>query len=699
MPWWDPNRRVISSEDVAELGWRPNGNVTVVFDPADEDRINNAVRTGVAHQHFKTGTGPFVITYLRPPPTKLRLYQPNPDAQPYRYSTLPSGSIRLLKRRPHDDPNLLAFEFFTSSLAALEAENQDYVAISYCWGDLPSDRRLGVGDNLYVPVTTKVEHMLFELVARWLFSNMSDGKRSRDEGGEQSRSRQGLETPMIWLDAVCINQADMSEKALQIPLMADIYRNASAVSIWLDCGTASHNMLKKAYEHRLMSDVAHFEAGMSREQHTSWNLEPYSTRELTQLMWSPWFTRAWVVQEFASSQNFHFHYRENIITVTFLNMTYEWGSDLAFTRVLDEGKTRCEVPVPPLIGNMQQLFELRDQVGRNTNYLRSLEEVITRFYHTETRDPRDKIYALLGLVKQDGLDAIEVSYDISAPDLYLKVMDVIARSYTNYSLLSFAGLAAPRPLFKDVPNIPSWLPDFSTPPCHTTWARPLRSFNASGIPDNAVVQSFCAWYEDANTPKIRALKVHGLCCGTVNGVLRGDERHNLARIPKFTRKAMAAVESLRPYPSGESARDVLWKTLIAANPDCLQRDPAGKSFDHIQNLARQGSNSFTLDEIWASEGRYLQTMIIEGTAGSRGIFWTDTGYVGLAANEVEVGDKVYIVTGARVPFIFRGPVMAPLHPSGHRWEFYRLVCETYVHGIMDGEMGVDKDKVEVIFLI
>ncbi|KAF2034219.1 HET-domain-containing protein, partial [Setomelanomma holmii] len=37
----------------------------------------------------------------------------------------------------------------------------------------------------------------------------------------------------LWVDAVCINQADMDEKATQIPLMGDIYSGAESVYVWL----------------------------------------------------------------------------------------------------------------------------------------------------------------------------------------------------------------------------------------------------------------------------------------------------------------------------------------------------------------------------------------------------------------------------------------------------------------------------------
>jgi hypothetical protein len=38
----------------------------------------------------------------------------------------------------------------------------------------------------------------------------------------------------IWIDAVCINQKDDSEKLVQIKRMSDIYKKATQVWIWLN---------------------------------------------------------------------------------------------------------------------------------------------------------------------------------------------------------------------------------------------------------------------------------------------------------------------------------------------------------------------------------------------------------------------------------------------------------------------------------
>jgi hypothetical protein len=38
---------------------------------------------------------------------------------------------------------------------------------------------------------------------------------------------------VLWVDAICINQFDLEEKNIQVPLMKDIYSKASVVLIWL----------------------------------------------------------------------------------------------------------------------------------------------------------------------------------------------------------------------------------------------------------------------------------------------------------------------------------------------------------------------------------------------------------------------------------------------------------------------------------
>lgn len=83
---------------------------------------------------------------------------------------------------------------------------------------------------------------------------------------------------------------------------------------------------------------------------------------------------------------------------------------------------------------------------------------------------------------------------------------------------------------------------------------------------------------------------------------------------------------------------------------------------------------------------------ISATATGRLLFVTGSGDLGMGPPVLEVGDEVWILTGADVPLILR--------PSASSGE-YRLVGEAYVHGIMQGEALADvreNDLREVILV-
>lgn len=87
----------------------------------------------------------------------------------------------------------------------------------------------------------------------------------------------------LWIDYICINQNDLVEKATQIPLMADIYRTAQQVLVWLgpSADDSDHVM-------RTIRDCNEEEMKSTAFQH-----------RMLSLIHRRWFTRVWILQEFA----------------------------------------------------------------------------------------------------------------------------------------------------------------------------------------------------------------------------------------------------------------------------------------------------------------------------------------------------------------------------------------------------------------
>lgn len=123
-----------------------------------------------------------------------------------------SRSIRVIKL--HGATNLsddIRFDLIAVSLDA----PLPYEAISYTWSGQALDRPVYANGKEYL-VTRNAEDVM---------------RRLRPNRPEHSRN--------LWIDAICINQKDDREKAVEVQLMFEIYANANCVNIWLGQGTES----------------------------------------------------------------------------------------------------------------------------------------------------------------------------------------------------------------------------------------------------------------------------------------------------------------------------------------------------------------------------------------------------------------------------------------------------------------------------
>jgi len=132
----------------------------------------------------------------------------------YPYQTLQetSSEIRLLTLTPDLDspPTYNSQTYISCSLthASLDQELPPYFALSYTWGN-PENTALISVDGVLIPITQNLHDALARLQHHRFFDRP------------------------IWIDALCINQADVSEKNVQVPLMSRIYSMAECVIIWL----------------------------------------------------------------------------------------------------------------------------------------------------------------------------------------------------------------------------------------------------------------------------------------------------------------------------------------------------------------------------------------------------------------------------------------------------------------------------------
>lgn len=165
---------------------------------------------------------------------------------------------RMILLLPHEDREApVECELVEYDLAKGGNRSQNYEALSYCWetGERPHSVSLG-GKALSV---TKNLNMALKYL--------------RDPQLKRA----------LWIDAICINQEDIAEKNKQIPLMGQIYAQASQVIVWLggsqDCGD------------KALESIRHF----GEDDHYLANYWPEEDISLcSKLLDREWFRRVWV---------------------------------------------------------------------------------------------------------------------------------------------------------------------------------------------------------------------------------------------------------------------------------------------------------------------------------------------------------------------------------------------------------------------
>lgn len=135
------------------------------------------------------------------------------------YRPLAKNEIRLIR---------LTKGSLSSDYYELEVQHFDlptappYLALSYVWGDprkvetiLVDDRKLDVTVNLYQALghIAKLNLLLRMGVMRVL--------------------QREYDSLFLWVDAICINQADLDEKSQQVPRMGAIYASAFTTLVWI----------------------------------------------------------------------------------------------------------------------------------------------------------------------------------------------------------------------------------------------------------------------------------------------------------------------------------------------------------------------------------------------------------------------------------------------------------------------------------
>ena len=148
---------------------------------------------------------------------------------PYAYEPLSKNpdEIRLLKLMPPSSSGNIEIEIIRVSSSAPPA----YEALSYVWG--PPERT----HEVTVKTSSKKCFPRLSRGRRFLFGHskfkLSHLAISRNLFIALQHLRFAKKPRLLWIDAICINQDNISERSEQVNKMASIYGNAQLVILWL----------------------------------------------------------------------------------------------------------------------------------------------------------------------------------------------------------------------------------------------------------------------------------------------------------------------------------------------------------------------------------------------------------------------------------------------------------------------------------
>jgi len=407
----------------------------------------------------------------------------------FRYQPLNPGEIRLLK--PLSSPSsTLSFKIVHVSLPS----KPSYAALSYTWGPTSDVDRILLNEQHF-----PIRQNLYDALQQVRGSKLVD--------------------QYLWVDAICINQAEdedaLSERGVQITQMRQIYEGAAKVLVWLgkpeneannrlafpmmkDFHKRFRRVAKKARRYR---PWGYQQKPRTPGEHTAdflRTISPATDKKFFDVPGSPtynawlgiislwkstWWTRTWIFQESTILERDKKGFIGGVDAlpsssrVRFLcgNQETSWSSFEVTYMVSTSILTTPGIDSRFLAGAHNSFDKLRAfRSYRSLHSMWSFLDILQMFRHTECFDPRDKVYAPLCLAPDDVLRHIRPDY---AGKTVLDVYADVVRYYVEHSghdldlfghNLDFLGYEMYRGESRVVETpqgvksvLPSWVPNFS----------------------------------------------------------------------------------------------------------------------------------------------------------------------------------------------------------------------------------------------
>lgn len=681
------------------------GVMTIIFVSGPWDKYFKIIPVGdtgrsVPHPflRFIEGTGRYVVQLLLfrlnrvtrfihsiSPHTRLSR-NPNDtskQAKDYEYEEIKGPrTVRLLRIKNGWPSQEIRCQFEDFQLGT----STSYEAISYVWGT-STDKGSILLQGHHFTVTNSAYNIIHRHRSAWM-------------------------DKFIWIDQICINQKDDNEKASQVKLMADIYKGAERVSAYLGQAADAHLVQSLFAELHFKMEGLGYTAEVLKMQYlrasrrAEWNA-------LADFFSNKWFTRVWIIQEAAFAKQLHLFYGDTCIDWEYVSRAIAVISDRHLLEPLlssaDDGSFSSSSFRNVLSGvaNVDTMLEFRGDVNYKRKF--DLAMVLKNCSRFGATDPRDIVYAILGLTTDNSRTLIQPNYDEACEPrlVYMRAMLIILLKGTKpLETLTGVGIGFERTMA----GLPSWIPDWS----HHPQIQIMDKIYSAGTryePTFKIVQ-------EPHT----MLALEGLQFDTVahpGRLHEVDTQMTKFEQTKYTQQWYQAAESLAkthakdPYHNGQPRAEAFIRTMIGdflsykekkkpSTEECWSHYEAllgsfvtSEYLSMVMPLLKSPIGEQLLDSDFLERthdenekaGRFLH---FAGVASSfRKFCVTEEGRMAIVPPLALEGDVICIIKGTRMPFVLRKTKREDL-------PVYQIIGCCYVHGVMDGEVNISQAETFII---
>lgn len=597
---------------------------------------------------------------------------------------------------------------------ALHDDSTKYEAISYVWGEPHFSQEIALNGE------SRLITRNLELALRYF--------------------RLSNEARTLWVDALCINQEDLSERSQQVTLMGEIYARCAVDLAWLLTPESDNDEVEDEAESfgnamalltkitmKDMETMASMREAYEKgrgwrsvgDEDIAYKGPQYILSHDDSLLLAlafdlaPIWNRVWTMQELSLAPRLILvaghHQLDWEILASFL------GDRLiadAFHAIFGHG-IRVQL-LDSTFGAVQKVDHQRRLLETKV-YTSGFLDVLTRFQGNEATDLRDCIYGLLGLVSEPHY--LQVDYTKSTEEVFRDATLCLLSSYQNLDPLCQTPFIqrelAEKQRKPDILRLPTWVPDYSRSASYDEHTRILfaqRGIYKAGRP-SFLTPPICT---SEGLLRLKAIRLGCLCSRitergrqkvpwprdwpqrplpwekvpgariylpNASGNLPSAwEQRPRAWLEKLSIESESLNQESDYMQTGEPALQAFWRTMVM---DCRAYPIKRLAKDGISRLDQGDFMKMLTPRIDSTEfASTLSKMPQEiHTMWERTMaYWEFTvtdNHLYAMVKACEAGDIVASVEGAKVPLVLR-PVEADRR-------IYSYVGTAYVHGFMDGE--------------